>query len=99
MRGFESNGEVRISERDVNTDADGQQVRPRICMEANGRFVVAWEDDKDKDGFFDILVRGFNADGSQLFTTQHVTNIPQGHRRSASIAAPAMNGFDPLNPF
>ena len=99
MRGFESDGSVRLEERTVNTDADGQQFKPRICMEANGRFVVAWEDDKDNDTLFDILIRGFQPDGSQAFSTRQVSNIPGGNKRRPSLAAPAMQVFDPFNPF
>lgn len=99
MRGFESDGAVRFEERTVNTDADGQQFKPRICMEANGRFVVAWEDDKNNDKLFDILIRGFNPGGSEAFSTRHVSNIPGGTKRRPSLAAPAMHLFDPLNPF
>jgi hypothetical protein len=99
MRGFESNGSERISERTVNTDADGQQERPRICMEANGRFVVAWEDDKDNDRLFNVLYRGFNADGSQRFTTRQVSNIPGGTKVLPCIATQAMDSWDVFNPF
>jgi hypothetical protein len=103
MRGFESDGRQRLSERVVNTDSDGQQCRPAIGMEANGRFVVAWEN--DADGRADILVRGFNSNGSELYRTKHVSNIQisnrnvDGHRGLPRVAMPAMSAFAPLNPF
>jgi hypothetical protein len=109
MRGFESDGRERLSERTVNTDPDGQQRRPAIAMEANGRFIVAWEDDKDNDGKANILVRGFSSDGSELYSTRGVSNItenpndpnlhlPLGHRGRPRVAAPAMSWFDVFNP-
>lgn len=99
MRGFESDGSERVSERTVNTDSDGQQRRPGIAMEANGRFTVAWEDDPDNDGRADILVRGFSANGTELFATRHVSNIPGGHKGRPRITARAMDFLDLLNPF
>ena len=99
MRGFESDGSERLSERTVNTNSDGQQRRPGIAMEANGRFTVAWEDDPDKDGRADILVRGFSVNGTELFATRHVSNIPGGHKGRPRVTAGAMDFLDLLNPF
>ena len=99
MRGFESDGTERISERTVNTDSAGQQRQPSIGMEASGRFTVAWVDDPDNDGLGDILVRGFSANGEERFTTQQVSNISGGHKGNPRVAAPAMSLFDPFNPF
>jgi hypothetical protein len=99
MRGFESNGRERLSERTVNTNAAGQQRRPGIAMEANGRFAVAWEDDRNNDGRARILVRGFSADGTELFAPRHVSNISGGHKRCPRVAARARDLLDVLNPF
>jgi hypothetical protein len=99
MRGFESDGRERFRERTVNTDAAGQQRRPSIGMEANGRFTVAWEDDPDSDGRATIFVRGFSADGTEQFSTRHVSNIPGGHRGQPRVSAPAMSWWDVVNPF
>ncbi|MEK6304667.1 MAG: M12 family metallopeptidase [Acidobacteriota bacterium] len=100
MRGFESDGNERLSERPVNTDRDGQQRRPGIAMEANGRFTVAWEDDADNDGRAeDILVRGFSTNGEELFATRQVSNIPGGHKGRPRVTARAMDLLDLFNPF
>jgi hypothetical protein len=82
----------------VNTDADGQQRQPAIGMDANGRFTVAWQDDKDKDGLADINVRGFDANARELFAPRHVSNIPGGHRAHPRVAAPALSLIDVFNP-
>jgi hypothetical protein len=99
MRGFESDGSERLSERTVNTDPDGQQRRPGIAMEANGRITVAWEDDADNDGRAGILVRGFAANGTELFAPRHVSNIPGGHKGRPRVTARAMDLLDLLDPF
>jgi hypothetical protein len=99
MRGFQADGVERLAEQTVNTDHEGQQRQPSIAMEANGRFTVAWQDDKDKDGLADVLVRGFDANGRELFAPRHVTNIPGGHKALPRITARAMSLIDVLNPF
>jgi hypothetical protein len=99
MRGFESNGRERFAERTVNTNPDGQQRRPAIAMEANGRFIVSWEDDADSDGRAEIFVRGFSAEGSEFYSTRNVSNIPGGHKGRPQVVAPAMDSLDLLNPF
>lgn len=98
MRGFESDGRVRLSERTVNTEGDGQQRKPSIAMEANGRFTVVWENDVNDDGEPDIVIRGFFADGSQLFATRSVSNTSGGHRGRPRVAARAMDLLDLFNP-
>lgn len=95
MRGFESDGRERFSDRVVNTDPTGQQRRPSIAMEANGRFVVAWEDNSRAN----ILVRGFSANGNEFFSTRSISNIQGGHKSRPRIAARAMDLFDLWNPF
>lgn len=99
MRGFESDGAERFSERVVNPHFEGQQRRPAIAMEANGRFAVAWEDDQDADGRSTILIRNFYGDGSELFATREVSNISGGHKGKPSIVTAAMSWLDLFNPF
>jgi hypothetical protein len=99
MRGFDADGTERLAQRTVNTDHEGQQRQPSIAMEANGRFTVAWQDDKDKDGLADILVRGFDANGQELFSPRHVSNVPGGHKALPRITARAMSLIDVFNPF
>jgi hypothetical protein len=106
-RGFESDGSVRLAERTVNTDEQGQQRRAVIAMEANGRFVIAWADRPDRRAAAQIFVRGFQSDGKERFRTQGVSNIPDGRRDPnipgarmdrPAIAAPAMSTTDVFNP-
>ena len=44
----------------------GQQLKPAVAMAPNGGFVVVWQDDKDRDGNYEIMARGFNADGTAI---------------------------------
>jgi hypothetical protein len=109
-RGFESDGSGRLwrvreegetvlkAEQTVNTDEQGQQRRAVIAMEAKGRFVVSWADRPNRGAAAQIFVRGFEADGSERFSTQGVSNILGGRRDRPAIAAPAMSTTDVFNP-
>ncbi|MBN2359006.1 MAG: metallophosphoesterase [Deltaproteobacteria bacterium] len=66
-RGFAADGSERIARFTVNTRSAGQQRRPAVGTDALGGFAVAWEDDQEDDGDFQILARGFEPDGSQRF--------------------------------
>jgi len=48
----------------INDDSSGQQRDPAVAIDASGRFTVTWEDDRDKNGFYQIYARTFNLDGS-----------------------------------
>jgi hypothetical protein len=108
MRGFESDGRVRllesddgrsrVQERTVNTHWAGQQRRPAIAMEANGRFTVAWEDDQDNDDKANLLIRSFSANGRELHSSRDASNTFDGHKGCPCVAAPAMSWLDVLNP-
>lgn len=91
MRGFDQTGQVRIAEQTVNTVSKGQQLYPRIGMEGNGNFTVAWEDDQDKDGKSNILVRGFNSVGNEIYVkSKEVSSLSGGDKRVPSVATPTM---------
>jgi len=38
----------------VNSVSKGQQRDPIVAMDTDGNFVVVWEDDKDKNGWYQI---------------------------------------------
>ncbi len=86
MRGFDAVGTERFSARTANSVADGQQRRPVIGVAASGAFVVAWEDDADRDGTFQILARGFHAEGSQRIADFAVSGAGQHLQPSLSMA-------------
>ncbi len=84
--GFSASGEPRIAETVVNSDASGQQRNPVVAMEDNGNFVVVWEDDADDNGFYQILARGFNANGTERFSDIVVNTVSEGQQRNPDIA-------------
>jgi len=91
MRGFNSDGSQRFSDRKVNSDSSGQQHQPAVAIDQNGDFVVAWQDDKDGNGYYEILMRGFNSNGSQRFSDRVANGESAGDQRLPAIAM-APNG-------
>jgi hypothetical protein len=92
VRGFKADGTQRFSQRTVNTDATGQQRKPAVATDAEGNFVVVWEDDGG-DGKYQIKARGFKADGSQRFSQRTVNSVAKGQQRHATIAMNANGQF------
>ncbi len=92
-RGFAADGKERFAPITVNAVADGQQRRPALAMAADGRFTVAWEDDRDKDGKPQVWVRGFEANGTQRFAERSVHADAAGVRQRPAITALPNGGF------
>ncbi|NMB77110.1 MAG: hypothetical protein GYA21_18525 [Myxococcales bacterium] len=92
-RGFNADGSERIARFSVNRVDTGQQRNPAVGVSPDGRFVVAWEDDRDKNGAMQVWVRGFNADGSERFSERSVHADANGKRQRPAVAATADGGF------
>jgi predicted phosphodiesterase len=90
-RGFTPTGTQRFAQMAVNTVADGQQYAPSLAMDNSGDFVVAWEDDKDDNGSFQILGRGFTASGAQHRADFTVNSDSSGQQYSPSAAVDEQN--------
>jgi hypothetical protein len=69
----------------VNEVSDGQRRRPSVGMNAAGLFAVAWEDDHDGHGAYEILARTFNADGSPRTGNTSINAVSAGQHVSASV--------------
>lgn len=92
-RGFYANGSERFADMTVNSVGSGQQLSPAVAMDYNGRFVVAWEDDKDGNGYYQILARGFNANGSQRFADRTVNSVAAGQQFNPVMAMDSSGDF------
>jgi hypothetical protein len=92
-RGFNANGTERIATFTVNGVAAGAQKNPAVAVAADGRFTIAWEDDRDQDGKMQVWVRGFDASGAQRFAEKSVHAAAAGNRQRPAIAALPSGGF------
>jgi len=92
-RGFAPDGSERIAEFVVNSVATGQQRSPAIAMAPDGRFVIAWKDDPQNDDDYQVMMRGFAADGSQLFADMSVHDDDQGDRKRPALGMDGSGNF------
>ena len=92
-RGFDANGCELFGDRTINSQADGQQLDPDIAIDDQGDFVVVWEDDADENGFYQIVMRGFNADGTERFSQRTVNSVADGQQRDPVIAMSGSGDF------
>lgn len=82
-----------FSQITVNDEASGNQVNPKIGTAANGDFVVVWEDDTDNNGSYQIMARGFYANGTERFAQMTVNSVADGQQLKPDIAMNAAGDF------
>ena len=70
----------------VNENTNGQHRSPALAIDDGDRLVVAWEDDSDRDDVNRILVRGFNASGTQRFADMAITAVADGPQYRPDIS-------------
>lgn len=92
-RGFDSDGNALFSQIAVNSVATGQQRHPSVAVDDTGRFVVAWEDDQDDDGKPEVMVRGFNANGTERFHDLTVNTVLSGAQSHPAVACDKTGNF------
>jgi hypothetical protein len=85
-RGFYANGTQKWSDRDVALTGPGAELEPAIAMAGDGTFVVAWTDDLEHDGFFDVKARSFHANGTQRVAAFTVNSVAGGQQTQPDIA-------------
>lgn len=85
-RGFTFNYTERFAAKTINTQAAGQQQNPVIAMAGNGDYVIAWDDDQNNDGSWDLGARGFFANETQRFGQIVVNSTTAGQQRDPDIA-------------
>jgi hypothetical protein len=92
-RGFYANGTERFADKTVAMTGAGSERRPSIDMTDDGRFVVAWEDDTDYNGFFQIKARGFHAGGGERFPAFTVNTAGAGQQIQPRVSLAANGDF------
>lgn len=85
-RGYQFDYTQHFAAKTINSIATGQQSSPAIAMAANGDYVVAWEDDQDADGNYEIGVRGFYANETEHFAQFFANTTTDGQQRDPDVA-------------
>ncbi len=96
MRGFDSKGQETISQKLVTTTAlkeNGQRLKPAIGMAIDGTYVITWQDDVDGNGYYEILARGFNKDGSERIKPFKVNTNSENQQKAPAIGMNSNGDF------
>jgi hypothetical protein len=93
-RRFDASGAPIGDEFVVNTYTTGSQYGAAIAVEANGNFVVVWEDSNFRDGSgLAVMGQRFAASGSRLGGEFQVNTYTTGNQRLASVDVSPAGGF------
>ena len=96
MRGYRSSGWVQFSSRPVHLVAQGNQLRPRVAHEGRGNIVVAWDDDRDGNGYMEVFTAKFTYRGVPLEGVPNhftVNTRHNGHQYRCDIAGASDGSF------
>lgn len=85
ITGYYADGAEEFEESTVHSVTAGDQTRPAVAMAADGSFIVVWEDDSDNNGKSEILMAGFNPDGSQRFGDMQLNAQSGGRQKNPDI--------------
>ena len=96
MRGFDANGnqtfaQTKVSKADLQSG--GKRNLPVIGMASDGTYVIAWEDDVDGNGYYEIRARGFNKNGSERLKQFAVNAVNDGQQRRPAIGMSSVGDF------
>lgn len=94
IRGFDKTGKERFHDRNIMETTAGSRIAPDIAMDKDGNFVVAWQDDYDANGKYEVYARKFDANG--VSTQEKVTVVntdPAGNQLHPSISMNANGDF------
>ena len=92
VRGFNADGQQAFADRNVDKLA-GVNHRPRIAMADDHSFVVTWEAADSADGDFQVMAKGFKADGTDRYNKFTVNGTNVGPQRNPSIGMNADGVF------
>lgn len=86
-RGFTSDGQEAFKEFTVNLRGGGDQRRPRIMFDSGDNYYVVWEDDEDKNGFYQIHAQALNAINDVFLGPLTINRIWKGQQLLPSVAS------------
>jgi hypothetical protein len=87
VRGLDLQGAEWFADQRVSSVARGSQRSPAIAFGGQGRFYVAWEDDRDGNGAYQI--HGRSVAGNALTEDFTVNSNSRGQQRRPEVAASA----------
>jgi hypothetical protein len=86
-RAFDSAGAEVQPEFTFNPRGGGTQLRPRVALDGAGRIFLVWEDDEDRNGFFQIHAQGVDAAGAVFIKSLTVNKVWKEQQRRPAVAS------------
>lgn len=90
-RRFGNDGAPLGAEFQVNGNALGSQRNPKVCADAAGNFLIAWEDRSGGDA--DVRAQRFDASGQRLGAEFVVNTVTLGDQKSIGLATHPTSGL------
>jgi hypothetical protein len=85
---YAASGALRVPPFQVNQEAAGNQQYPSVALDAQGRFVVAWQTDPQSTGALDgnVWMRAFDEAGTPLTGDQALNTWSEDRQTKPSLA-------------
>jgi hypothetical protein len=93
MRGFNADGSERFADRSAHDDTLGQRVAPALDLDGSGNILLAWQDDTDGNGTYQIHARGFLTNGTNGLARFTVNSVAAGQQLQPDVAVAADGRF------
>src|SRR5205809_701993 len=88
---FDSSGNAAGSEFQVNQSVAGDQIHPRIAVDASGNFIVTWT--SSVSGNLDIFARQYDAAGAPQAGEFQVNSVTTGTQQNPDVAMESGGNF------
>lgn len=85
LQRYNASGVAQGSELLVNSTTNGSQTNSAITVDADGDFIIAWQD--NSSGFSEIRTQRYTANGTPVGGESNASRIPVGSRGNAKIAS------------
>jgi len=94
MRGFTANDTELFAQKKASATVVGVQSAPAIGMDkTTGRFVVAWQDDSDLNGSYQVRALGYEANGTQRIAEFTVNQKATANQLNPSVSMDSVGQF------
>lgn len=85
-RAFHADGTQRLADFRVHAASGGHHIRPSISMAPDGGFAIAWQDDGDANGAYNIRARILRANGTEWVAEQTINRVVAGQQLFPDVA-------------
>jgi hypothetical protein len=92
-KGYDTDGNVNFGPTTVAYSYDGRIGDPSVDIDSSGNFVVVWEDDSDNNGYYQIKMKGLDADGDTRFGPSTVNSVADGQQLNPDVAVATWGSF------